>query len=366
MSNDYGRVDYFGPGPAALPLPVLEKIQDELIQFRDAGMSILELSHRNAKYEEVQARTEALLRELLGISEDYAILFLQGGASLQFAMVPLNFLAQNKRAGYLLTGSFAEKAFAEAKEIGPAVSIGSTKEEKFNRIPSEAELNFSDADAYIHLTSNNTIYGTQWHSIPNVGEIPLVADMSSDILSRKFDVNRFSLIYAGAQKNLGAAGVTLVIVKKSWLDEANANIPAILRYATHAKQSSRYNTPPTFSVYVMSLVLEWVQNKGGLEKMEENAKIKSGLVYNVIDKHPDFFYGHAQVDSRSHMNVTFRLPDDELAKRLLLEAKSENITGIGGHRSVGGCRVSLYNGVSVEATERLAQFLENFYQQNGK
>jgi phosphoserine aminotransferase len=358
------RVDNFGPGPAALPLPVLQKVQEEILNFQGTGMSMLELSHRNAKYEEVQLRGETLLREQLGISDEYSVLFLQGGASLQFSMLPLNFLKANKRAGYIVTGSFAEKAFVEAQNIGNAVAVGSTKEEKYCRIPSENELCTLDVDAYIHLTSNNTIYGTQWQTFPGVQGIPLVADMSSDILSRQFDVNQFSLIYAGAQKNLGAAGVTVVIVKKSWLQESAASIPTMLRYAVHEKQASRYNTPPTFAVYVLSLVLEWVKNNGGLVEMEKQNHEKANLLYQVIDSYPDFYSGHAEKGSRSSMNVTFRLPSDEATKRLIAEAKERGITGIGGHRSVGGCRVSLYNGVSLASVERFVDFLEEFYHQS--
>jgi phosphoserine aminotransferase len=356
------RVDNFGAGPATLPLPVLKQVQEEVLNFRGTGMSMLELSHRNAKYEEVQFRAEALLRELLGIQETYSILFLQGGASLQFAMLPLNFLPEGKKAGYLVTGAFAEKAFKEAQDIGDAVAIASSKTTNYDHIPSVGELDISEVNAYVHLTSNNTIYGTQWCEFPDVSGIPLVADMSSDILSRKINVDRFSLIYAGAQKNLGAAGVTVVIVKKAWLEQAGeVKTPTMLRYATHVKQSSRYNTPPTFAVYVLSLVLEWVKQNGGLAGMESQNARKAKLLYQVIDNYPDFYRGHAIKDSRSSMNVTFRLPDDETTKILISEAKNEGFTGISGHRSVGGCRVSLYNGVSLESVNRFADFLEAFY-----
>lgn len=359
------RVDHFGPGPAALPLPVLMQVKEEILNYEGTGMSMLELSHRNAKFEEVQLRAETLLRSLLQIPEEYSILFLQGGASLQFAMIPLNFLKEQERAGYIVTGAFAEKAFAEAKNIGDAVTVASTKAEKFNRIPSKDELNFSEVNAYVHLTSNNTIYGTQWHEFPDVKGIPLVADMSSDILSRKIDVDRFSLIYAGAQKNLGAAGVTVVIVKKSWLEQANeVKVPTMLRYAIHAKQASRYNTPPTFAVYVLSLVLEWVKQNGGLAEMENQNIEKAKLLYQVIDSYPDFYSGHAVTENRSLMNVTFRLQNDDLTKLLISKAKENGFTGIAGHRSVGGCRVSLYNGVSLTSVNRFVDFLEQFYHQH--
>ena len=282
------RIYNFNPGPATLPLPVLEQVQKELLDFRGSGMSILETSHRSKEFEEIVEDAENQLLELLKVSGDYRVLFLQGGASLQFAMVPLNYLSTETSADYILTGSFATKAFEEARKIAPVNIAASTQEDNYSRIPRQEEIELNPSSVYVHLTSNNTIYGTQWKYIPDCGKIPLVADMSSDILSREVEMDRFSLVYAGAQKNLGPAGVTTVIIKKDILERANENLPAMLSYKVHAKANSLYNTPPTFAIYILRLVLQWVKEKGGLRGVESINREKSALLYRAIDESGGF------------------------------------------------------------------------------
>src|SRR3954470_5066354 len=279
MNQVVQRAYNFNAGPSALPLSVLEKAKQELIDFRGTGMSVMELSHRSAAYEEVHNTAIALLKELLSIPENYEVLFLQGGGSLQFSMVPMNFLKPGEKAGYIMTGSWSEKAFSEAKLFGDSYHVASTKDGQYRQIPQFDELQYNPTDAYIHLTSNNTIYGTQWKDFPNTGNVPLIADMSSDILSKPIDVSKFALIYAGAQKNLGPSGVTVVIIRKDLLERANTNIPTMLKYSTHAKNNSLYNTPPTFGIYMLGEVLKWVEAQGGLEKVAQNNEEKAALIY---------------------------------------------------------------------------------------
>lgn len=361
----FTRVHNFNAGPSALPLAVLQKAQAEFIDLRGAGMSVVEMSHRSKEYEAVHNQAVSLLKELLALPADYDVLFLQGGASLQFAMVPMNFLPAGKKAGYILTGVWAEKAFAEAKPLGDVFAAASTKDENYVRIPAADEIKYSADTAYLHLTSNNTIYGTQWQSFFDSGDVPLFADMSSDILSRPFDANKFSLIYAGAQKNLGPAGVTVVILRRSLLEKANAGMPTMLRYGTHAKDNSLYNTPPTFSIYLMSLVLEWIKEQGGLSAVYRRNQEKAGFIYDAIDASGGFYKGHAEAGSRSLMNITFRLVSEELEKKFLGEAKQAGFIGLGGHRLVGGCRASTYNAVPVEACKALKDFMIDFQKNNG-
>ncbi|MDR3563592.1 MAG: 3-phosphoserine/phosphohydroxythreonine transaminase [Negativicutes bacterium] len=358
------RAYNFNAGPSALPLAVLRQAQEELLDYQGAGMSLLEMSHRSKEYEAVHNQAVGLLRELLQIPDDYEILFLQGGASLQFSMVPMNFLPAGKKAGYVLTGSWAEKALAEAKLLGDAFEAASTQDGNYQRIPELEELSYSADSAYLHITSNNTIHGTQWQTLPDTGAVPLIADMSSDILSRPVAVDKFSLIYAGAQKNLGPAGVTVVILRRSLLETANPNVPTMLRYSTHAKNNSLYNTPPTFSIYMMALVLGWVKTQGGVEAIAAHNRKKAALVYDAIDASGGFYRGHAQKNSRSLMNITFRLADEGLEKKFLAEAKGAGFVGLAGHRSVGGCRASAYNAVPYEACIALREFMVKFQQEN--
>ncbi|NMB41043.1 MAG: 3-phosphoserine/phosphohydroxythreonine transaminase [Firmicutes bacterium] len=354
------RAYNFNPGPATLPLTVLQEIQEELLDYRGMGLSVMEMSHRSHEFEEIIGSAEALMLELLGLPTTYQVLFLQGGASLQFAMLPLNFLPPGATADYINTGSFASKALEEAKKLGDIHVAASTKNDNFRSIPGQHDLKLSNAPAYIHITTNNTIYGTQWKYIPDCGETPLTADMSSDILSRKLDMTKFSLAYAGAQKNLGPAGVTVVIIKKSFLENALDNIPTMISYKTYAKTRSLHNTPPTFSVYVLKLVLAWVKEKGGLAVIEEQNKKKAALIYDVIDTSEGFYRGHAAKKDRSDMNVTFRLPSESLEKAFADEAAQKGLIGLKGHRSVGGIRASLYNALPLEGAETLAEFMKDF------
>ena len=360
METRTARAFNFNAGPAALPLAALERAQAELLDFGGTGMSIMEMSHRSKEYEAVHNKVKTLLAELLGIPADYEILFLQGGASLQFAMVPMNFLPAGKQAGYVLTGSWGEKAYAEAKLIGEAFVAASAKEGNYRRIPAPEELTYGPDTAYLHLTSNNTIHGTQWRSFPATGDIPLVADMSSDILAQPVDVGKFSLIYAGAQKNLGPSGVTVVILRRSLLETANAKLPTMLRYGTHVKDNSLYNTPPTFGIYLMGLVLDWVAEQGGAAAIARKNREKAALIYGAIDGSGGFYTGHAQPEHRSLMNITFRLTSEELEKKFLAEAKQAGFVGLAGHRSVGGCRASAYNAVPYEACFALQDFMTKF------
>jgi phosphoserine aminotransferase len=328
-------------------------------------MSIVEMSHRSSEYEAINHQAEGNFKRLLGLNDGYRVLFLQGGASTQFAMLPLNFLPAGERADYLITGAWAEKAHEEAVAVGHARIAASTKGENFCRIPSSWEISLQPAPAYIHLTSNETIQGIQWHSFPDIDDAPLVADMSSDILSRPFNASKFALIYAGAQKNLGPAGVTVVLIRESWLERANKGIPTMLRYATHVKNNSLYNTPPTFSVYVLNLVLEWILTLGGLEAMASRNSRKARVIYDAIENSNGYYRGHAAKDSRSLMNITFRLPSEALEKKFSTEARAAGMVGLAGHRSVGGIRASVYNALGLAACETLATFMRDFAAANG-
>ena len=364
LLNNQKNVYNFNAGPSALPREVLEKAQAELIDFKDSGMSIMEMSHRSATYEEVHNGAIKRLRSLLAIPENYEVLFLQGGASLQFAMIPMNFLTEGKKASYIMSGSWSDKALKEGKTIGEVYEAGSTKSINYNRVPSADEITFDESDAYVHITSNNTIFGTQFHEFPSTGDVPLIADMSSDILSRPLDVSKFGMIYAGAQKNLGPSGVTVAIIRKDLLENANSGIPAILKYSTHASNNSLYNTPPTFGIYMLGEVLSWMEQQGGLEKITKRNEEKANLIYDVIDNSNGFYTGHAEKDSRSLMNITFRVADEELEKQFLQEAKEAGFVGLNGHRSVGGCRASAYNAVPYAACEALQKLMLNFQQKN--
>ncbi|WP_066174290.1 3-phosphoserine/phosphohydroxythreonine transaminase [Bacillus marinisedimentorum] len=353
------RAYNFNAGPAALPAEVLTQAQEELLDFQGTGMSVMELSHRSKAYEAVHEETKALLREHYRLPDEYDILFLQGGASTQFAMLPMNFLKAGKLGAYALTGSWSEKALKEAKLAGETAVIASGKEGGYRAIP-DPQLSIPHDAAYVHLTTNNTIYGTQWQDIPDTGKTPLFADMSSDILSRELPVERFSLIYAGAQKNMGPSGVTVVILKKELLEDIPDGLPTMLDYRTHAEKKSLYNTPPTFSIYMMNLILKWIKRNGGLAGVEQTNRKKSAMIYDAIDGSSGFYTGHADKNSRSLMNITFTLPDETLTEAFLQEAKELGFSGLNGHRSIGGCRASAYNAVSMEACEALSDFMVGF------
>ena len=358
------KIYNFYPGPAVLPRPVLEKVQEELLDFGGTGLSILEISHRSKTYDGVHMEAEARMKKLLDLGDDYRCLFLQGGASGQFAMIPMNFLSPGRTADYLLTGSWSQKAYKEAARMGNAHIAASTEEDNFNRIPSPEEIKFSPDPVYIHLTSNNTIMGTQWQDFPDCGDVPLMADMSSDILPRPIDAKKFSQKYAGAHKNHVPAGVTVVVIKKSLLEKINENVPIIFNYKTHADKDSLYNTPPVFAIYVVNLVLKWIEENGGLAAMAERNREKAALIYKEIDESDGFYRGHAQKESRSLMNITFRLPSPELEKKFVEESTANGLVGLKGHRSVGGLRASLYNAMTLEGAQTLAAFMREFREQN--
>lgn len=362
--NSTKRAYNFNAGPSALPIEVIQKAQEELVNFNHSGMSIMEMSHRSKDYEAVHNDAIARLKSLYSIPDNYEVLFLQGGGSLQFTMVPMNFLNSDQTASYVLTGSWSEKAVKEAKFFGHIREGASTKDNAYRNIPALEEIEFSETDSYVHITSNNTIYGTQWKNFPQTGGVPLVADMSSDILSKPVDVSNFGIIYAGAQKNLGPSGVTVVIIRKDLLEKANTNIPTMLKYSTHADANSLYNTPPTFGIYMLGEVLKWVEEKGGLEAIESNNEEKAKLIYDVIDRSNGFYHGHAHPESRSLMNITFRVRDEKLEKQFLAEAKEAGFIGLNGHRSVGGCRASTYNAVPFETCKALADFMVAFQDKN--
>jgi phosphoserine aminotransferase len=361
------RAINFNAGPAGLPLPALERARDELLDFQGSGMSIMEHSHRGKEYEAVHDEAIALLTRLLGIPDSHQVLFLQGGASHQFAMVPMNFLPKGGSADYIVTGTWGEKALDEAKLVGTprvaATTIGPDK--RYTRIPRQAELELDSKAAYVHITSNNTIFGTQWHAWPEVGAVPLVADMSSDFLWRPTDVSRFALIYAGAQKNLGPSGVTVVLARKDLMARGRKDIPKILRYTTFAENNSLYNTPPTFGIYLTRNVLAWIEQQGGLVAMERRNNEKAELLYGALDRMSGFYRAPVEKAARSTMNIVFRLPTEELDDRFVAEAKKQRMVGLKGHRSAGGIRVSAYNAVSPENIRTLVSFMESFAKANG-
>ena len=360
------RVINFNAGPAALPLPALERARDEMLDFQGSGMSIMEHSHRGKEYEAVHNEAIALLRSLLGVSDDYHVLFMQGGAHQQFAMVPMNMLPAGKSADYVITGGWAEKAYEEAQRIGTVREAANTKADKtFVRVPKQDELKIDPNAAYVHYTTNNTLYGTQFHYIPDSGKVPLVADRSSDFLWKKFDVSKYALIYAGAQKNIGPSGVVVVIAHKSVADAGRKDIPMIFRYDTHAKNNSLYNTPPTFGIYMIRNVLAWQKSIGGLEQIEKWNREKGDVLYGAIDAAGGFYRAPVEKESRSLMNVVFRLPSEALEDQFVSDAKKARMVGLKGHRSVGGIRVSTYNAVSVDAVKTLASFMAEFAKKNG-
>ena len=357
------RVYNFNAGPAVLPLEVLEEARSEFVDFRGTGMSLLESSHRGKEYTAVHEEAVANLRSLLRLTDEHAVLLLQGGASAQFAMAPMNLLVAGQTADYLHSGAWAKKAIIEAKIIGKVNLAADTSAEKPARMPREAELRLTPGAAYVHLTSNETIDGTQWKAFPKVGA-PLVADMSSDILSRPFDATRFGLIYAGAQKNLGPAGVAVVALRKDLVARCPATVPKFFRYATHLEENSLYNTPSCFTIYVIMLVTRWLM-KQGLEAVWRRNVEKAAKIYAAIDGSGDFYRGTAAPDSRSDMNITFRLPSEALEDAFVKEASKNGMKGLKGHRSVGGIRASVYNAFPVEGVDALVGFMADFRQRSG-
>ncbi len=359
------RIYNFSAGPAILPEEVLKEAQDNLFALPGVGMSVLEISHRSKVFSQIIAEAKEDLKSLLEIPDDYEILFLQGGASLQFSMVPLNLMlpAANK-ADYIVTGSWSKKAVKEAKRVGTVNIAASTENEKFKRIPKQEELKLDPEAAYVHFTSNNTIFGTEWHNEPEVGNVPLVCDASSDILHKKIDVSKYGIIYAGAQKNMGPSGVTLVIIKKDLINRSQDSLHTMLSYKTHVDAGSLYNTPSVFGIYIMGLVTKWLKKNGGLEGMYNLNKEKAGILYDCIDNSNGFYKGHAEKESRSLMNITFNLPNEELEKKLAAEAAAAGFDGLKGHRSVGGIRASIYNAFPKKGVEDLVEFMKDFQVRN--
>jgi len=359
------RIYNFSAGPAVLPEEVLKEAQENLFTLPGVGMSILEISHRSKTFDKIIGDARDDLRTLLDISQDYEILFLQGGASLQFSMVPLNIMPPVNKADYIVTGSWSKKAVKEAKRVGE-VNIAATAEDtKFNRIPKQAELKLTADAAYAHFTSNNTIYGTEWQTEPVVGSVPLVCDASSDILHKKIDINKYALVYAGAQKNMGPAGVTLVIIRKDMLERSSDTLHTMLNYKTHVENGSMYNTPTTFGIYIINLVAKWLKKNGGLDAMYKLNKEKAEILYKCIDDSDGYYKGHAEKDSRSLMNVTFNLQSAELEQKLIAEATAAGFSGLKGHRSVGGLRASIYNAFPKKGVEDLVDFMKTFQTNNG-
>jgi phosphoserine aminotransferase len=353
------RIHNFNAGPAALPVPVLEEIQAEFLDYKGSGMSVTELSHRSKWFDDIINEAVERTKRLLNLDDQFDVLFIQGGASLQFCMIPMNLALGGRPVDYINTGTWAGKSIKEAEIQGKAVNvIASSAEKDFSYIPKDFRVD-EDA-AYLHFTSNNTIKGTQWAEFPEAGNVPLISDMSSDIMSRSFDVKPFGLIYAGAQKNIGPSGTAMAILRRDMLDRVPDGLPSMLKYTTYAEKNSLYNTPSCFVIYTISLVLKWLEETiGGLEKMEQINKEKAGLLYGLIDR-SDFYRGTAERDSRSLMNVTFRLPSEELEAKFVAEATKEGMGGLKGHRSVGGCRASIYNATGIDTIKTLVEFMAEF------
>ncbi len=352
-------------GPSTLPLEVLEELRDNMVDFQGTGLSLIEESHRSANYEAVHNGAVELFREMLSVPKNYRILFLGGGATLKFAMVPMNFLPQGRTAEYVSTGTWSKKAIDDAKKIGSVKVVFDGKEGGYTTLPDPASMKVDPEAAYLHVTANETIGGLEWKAWPETGDVPLVCDMSSDILSRPVPVEKFALIYAGAQKNLGPAGTTIVILREDMLQRIPATLPAYLDYRNHADNNSLYNTPPVFAIWTIKLVLEHMKRTGGLAAVTERNLKKAGLVYGVIDASGGFYRSPVDVRYRSNMNLVFRLPTEELEKKFIDEAKAAGMIGLKGHRSVGGCRASLYNAMTVEGAGTLADFMKEFAAKNG-
>jgi phosphoserine aminotransferase len=364
MPTTVQRIFNFSAGPAVLPQPVLEEAQRDLVSLPGVGMSILEISHRSKAFESILHTSEADIRALAGVPDDYAVLFLQGGASLQFSMVPMNLLTPGTTADYIDGGSWADKAIKEAKKIGTVNVAATTKAENYSRIPRQDELTLTPNAAYVHMTSNNTIEGTEYKELPDVGAVPLVSDTSSDMFSRPLDVGRHALIYAGAQKNMGPAGLTLVIIREDLLARSAKTLPTMLNYAVHAENGSLYNTPPAFAVYAMGLVLKWLIREGGLAAIERANVRKGAKLYDEIDR-TGFYRGTADKGCRSLMNVTFRLATEALEAPFVKESTAAGLDGLKGHRSVGGMRASIYNAFPESGIDALVAYMREFERTHG-
>ncbi len=359
------RLHNFNAGPAVLPEEVLIEAQADFVNYKGMGLSVMEMSHRSKEYQAIIDETNAAIKRVYGLGDDWEVLFVQGGASMQFLMVPMSFAHEGKEANYINTGQWSKKAISEAKKIGKNVHVAATSEDRnFAYIPKTWAL--SDNPSYLHITTNNTIFGTEWKTDPDVpAGIPLIADMSSNFMSKPIDVEKYSLIYAGAQKNVGPAGCVVVLIKKDFLASAASGLPSMLDYQINAKNGSMYNTPPTFAIYMIGLVVKWIENYGGLEKIELNNIAKANYIYNAIDASNGFYKGTVDKADRSLMNITFRLPSEELENLFISEAKKQNMIGLKGHRDVGGCRASTYNSLPLTSAHALSEFMKSFQKQHG-
>ena len=358
------KVFNFSAGPAVLPQSALREAQENLLDYKGVGFSLLEMSHRSKDFDAVIKSAEARIRRLINISDDYTVLFLQGGASTQFATIPMNFLTKNDSADFISTGVWSQKAIKEAQGIGNVNIVASSEDKNFSYIPDLNNVKFNSDAKYVHTTSNNTIYGTQISKFPETGNIPHICDMSSDIMCRPFDMNKFKFVYAGAQKNIGPAGATLVIIHKDMIEKGSKDIPIFFQYRTHSKEPSLYNTPTTFAIYMIDLTMRWLEEEvGGLEKMHDLNKKKANILYDKIDS-TDFYKGAAEKDSRSLMNITFTLPNADLDAKFIKEATELGLSGLKGHRSVGGCRASVYNAHPIEGVQTLVDFMDKFEKNN--
>ncbi|MGE4282276.1 MAG: 3-phosphoserine/phosphohydroxythreonine transaminase [Clostridia bacterium] len=353
------RVYNFSAGPSMLPQTVLEKAQKEMVQYGDSGMSVMEMSHRSSHFEEIIDTTEKILREVMGIPNNYKVLFLQGGASSQFSMIPMNLLTKNKKADYVVTGEFASRAYKEALKYGEINKIASSEDKKFNYIPKLDCAKFDKEADYFYITTNNTIYGTKYIELPDTGCVPLVADMSSNILSENYDVSKFGLIYAGAQKNMGPAGLTVIIIRDDLIGHAMDMTPTMYDYKTHVQTGSMYNTPPTYSIYICKLVLEWLKDLGGIPAMEKININKANILYDYLDN-SSLFEGTAVKKDRSIMNIPFVCSSEDLNKKFIKEATAKGFVNLKGHRSVGGMRASIYNAMPTEGIKSLVEFMKKF------
>jgi len=358
------RVYNFAAGPAVLPVQVLEEAQRDLACMPGSGMSLLQMSHRSKPVIQVIEAAEEGIRNLAGIPDNYKVLFLQGGASLQFSMVPMNLLSPNGQGDHIVTGNFAKLALQDAQKVGNIRIAGSTEDQEFARVPYQDELDLDPKSDYVHITGNNTIYGTEWPTEPDVADVPLVSDLSSNIFSKPIDITKYGLIYAGAQKNLGAAGVTLVVIRDDLLQRSPDSLPAMLNYNTHAKANSAHNTPPVFAIYILGLVVKWLAEQGGLNQISQLNQDKAQILYDALDS-SEFYRGHAQSDHRSKMNVTFRLPSQDLEAQFISEATAAGLVELKGHRSVGGIRASIYNAFPKAGVEALVSLMKDFERTQG-
>ena len=358
------RIYNFSAGPCTLPEEVMLEAQKDFYSYKGEGLSVMEMSHRSKSYDDIIVAAEKDLRQLLNVSDDYSVMFLQGGATLQFSMIPLNIMPPNNKADYLNTGAWSKKAIKEAQRVGEVNIAATSADSNFNFIPKQETLNLSPDASYVHFTSNNTIFGTEFKTEPEVGNVPLVCDASSNILSKVIDVNKYGLIYAGAQKNMGPAGVALVIVKKSLLERSPDSLHTYLNFNTHASAGSMYNTPPTYTIYIMGLVYKWLLKNGGLEAMQKVNEQKAEMLYSAIDNSGGYYKGSAAIEDRSYMNITFNLQSEDLEKKFIAEATQKDFSGLKGHRSVGGVRASIYNAFPTKGVEDLIEFMQDFKKNN--